>query len=420
MRKIMAPPSTLDDHTRESDSRSQLRVRFESAEELRDEFHQNIARGALFIPTVEPYGPHQTVDVTLDLAFCDRSLSLSGEVIVVVDRTLAEVGMTTAGISLRLTEAAPALRLRLEGLTGLDLAQPAPTNRAERRSSARSRSDADIVISSPNGEFSGTTANICYTGVLAFIPMVSIPVGTVVRVHLSNPVVELDLAVDGKIIHSRRCDGGVTAHGIQLHYPADRIDQVMAFIEFLQSFDRARRLAVVSGEIDASGLGAVLDMFMNTAPSGTLSVSRGKDEGKIVFSEGYILRCTVGMVSGMKALARMVRWTEGRFEFHHELQLPETPDDPQPFEAAMMVASVQADEMARIGFDASATSDTFRIDPEGRKEHYESLTELEREVLDSAAGGFNVETISDVVAAPDADIYKALLVLLDLGVIERD
>jgi hypothetical protein len=250
--------------------------------------------------------------------------------------------------------------------------------------------------------------------------MVSIPVGTVVRVRLANPVVELDLTVDGKIIHSRRCDGGVTAHGIQLHYPADRIDQVMAFIEFLQSFDRARRLAVVSGEIDASGLGAVLDMFMNTAPSGTLSVSRGKDEGKIVFSEGYILRCTVGMVSGMKALARMVRWTEGRFEFHHELQLPETPDDPQPFEAAMMVASIQADEMARIGFDASATSDTFRIDPEGRKEHYESLTELEREVLDSAAGGFNVETISDVVAAPDADIYKALLVLLDLGVIERD
>ena len=416
----MAPPSTPDDHTRESDSPSQLRARFESAEAFRDEFHQNIARGALFIPTVEPYAPHQTVDVTLDLAFCDTELSLSGEVIVVVGRALAEMGATTAGISLRLTEAASALRLRLEGLTGLDLAQLTPTSRAERRSSARSRSDVDIVISSPNGEFSGATANLCYTGVLALIPMVSIPVGTVVCVHLSNPVVELGLTVDGKIIHSRRCDGGVTAHGIQLHYPADRIDQVMAFIEFLQSFDRARRLAVVAGGIDASGLGAVLDMFMNTAPSGTLSVSRGKDEGKIVFSEGYILRCTVGMVSGMKALARMVRWTEGRFEFHHELQLPGTSDDPQPFEAAMMVASFQADEMARIGFDASATSDTFRIDPEGRKKHYESLTELEREVLDSAAEGFNVETISDVVAAPDADIYKALLVLLDLGVIERN
>jgi Tfp pilus assembly protein PilZ len=415
----MVPPSTLNDQTRNSDSPPPLLVRFESAEEFRDEFRQNIARGALFIPTVEPYAQHQTVDVTLDLAFCGETLPLSGEVIVVVDPALAKVGATTPGISLRLAEAATALRSRLEEFTGLDLEQPASTNRAERRRAPRSRSDADIVIWSPDGEFSGTTANLCYTGVLALIPMAAIPVGTVVRVHLSNPTVELDLTVDGKIIHRRRCDGGVTAHGIQLHYPADRIDEVMAFIEFLQSFDRARRLAVVSGEIDASGLGAVLDMFVNTAPAGTLSVSRGADEGKIVFSENTILRCTLGMVSGMKALARMVRWTEGRFEFHRDLQLTGEPDDAQPFDAAMMVASIQADELARIGFDASAAANTFRIDPERRKEHNGSLTELEREVLECAAEGFSVGAISDVVTAPDADIYKALVVLLELGVIDR-
>jgi Tfp pilus assembly protein PilZ len=415
----MVPQQPLLDDARESDSPPQLLVRFESPEGFRDEFLQNIARGALFVPTVEPFAPHQTVDVTLDLAFCDKTLSLSGEVIVVVDPALAKVGATTAGISLRLTEAVSALRKRLEDLAGLDLAQAAQARLADRRRAPRTDSDADIVISTPDGDFSGATANICYTGVLALIPMASIPVGTVVRVHLANPTVELDLTVDGKIVHRRRCDGGVTAHGIQLHYPADRIDEVMAFIEFLQSFDRARRLAIVSGEIDDSGLGAVLDMFVNTAPAGTLSVSRGEDEGKIVFSENYILRCTVGMVSGMKALARLVRWTEGRFEFHHDLQLSGEPDDPQPFDAAMMVASIQADELARIGFDASATSDTVRIDPDAKKKHYESLTDLEREVLECAAEGFSVGAISDMVMAPDADIYKALVVLLDLGVIER-
>jgi Tfp pilus assembly protein PilZ len=415
----MVPPQPLLDDARESGSPPQLLVRFESPEGFRDEFHQNIARGALFIPTVEPFTPHQTVDVALDLAFCGEGLSLSGEVIVVVDPALAKVGATTAGISLRLTEAVPELRKRLEDLTGLDLTQSAPAHPVDRRRSPRSDSDADIVVSTPDGDFSGATANICYTGVLALIPMTSIPIGTVVRVHLANPTVELDLTVDGKIVHRRRCDGGVTAHGIQLHYPADRIDEVMAFIEFLQSFDRARRLAVVSGGIDESGLGAVLDMFVNTAPSGTLSVSRGEDEGKIAFSENYILRCTVGMVSGMKALARMVRWTEGRFEFHHDLQLSGEPDDPQPFDAAMMVASIQADELARIGFDASATSDSFRIDPEARKAHWESLTDLEREVLECAADGFSVGAISDMITAPDADIYKALVVLLDLGAIER-
>jgi Tfp pilus assembly protein PilZ len=286
----MVPSQPLLDDARESGSPPQLLVRFESPEGFRDEFHQNIARGALFIPTVEPFTPHQTVDVALDLAFCGEGLSLSGEVIVVVDPALAKVGATTAGISLRLTKAVPELRKRLEDLTGLDLTQSAPAHPVDRRRSPRSDSDADIVVSTPDGDFSGATANICYTGVLALIPMTSIPIGTVVRVHLANPTVELDLTVDGKIVHRRRCDGGVTAHGIQLHYPADRIDEVMAFIEFLQSFDRARRLAVVSGGIDESGLGAVLDMFVNTAPSGTLSVSRGEDEGKIAFSENYILR----------------------------------------------------------------------------------------------------------------------------------
>jgi Tfp pilus assembly protein PilZ len=415
----MVPPRSQIGHTPESGSSQRLLVRFESPDDFRDAFHQNISRGALFVPTAEPYAPHQTVEVTLDLAFCKAELSLSGEVIVVVDPALARAGATTAGVSLRLSGSSSALRERLEDLTGLDLAPVAPPNLADRRRSTRSDSDADIVVTTPDGEFSGATANICYTGVLALIPVVAIPVGTVVRVHLSNPTVELDLTVDGKVIHRRRCDGGVMAHGIQLHYPADRIDEVMAFIEFLQSFDRARRLAIVSGEIDASGLGAVLDMFVNTAPSGTVCVSRGEDEGKIVFSENYILRCTVGMVSGMKALARLVRWTEGRFEFHHDLQLPGEPDDPQPFDAAMMVASIQADELARIGFDASAASDTFRVDPEARKTHYESLTDLEREVLECAAEGFSVGAVSDVVTAPDADTYKAFAVLLDLGVIQR-
>ena len=78
--------------------------------------------------------------------------------------------------------------------------------------------------------------------------------------------------VDGKIVHVQRCDGGVKAHGIQLHYPAERIDEEMAFIEFLQSFDRARRLATVSGDIGESGVSSTLEMFVSTAPRGTLVV----------------------------------------------------------------------------------------------------------------------------------------------------
>ena len=311
------------------------------------------------------------------------------------------------------------LREHLQNLTGLELDEPLSPRQSERRRKERFRSDSDVVIATCDDELSGKNANISYTGVLALLPMRSIPVGTPVRVRLSNPMVELDLGVDGRIVHSRRCDGGVIAHGIQLRYPVDRINEVMAFIEFLQSFDHARGLATVSGKVDGSELESVLEMFVHTAPSGTLVVSRGEDEGKIVFSENYILRCTVGMVSGIKALARMFRWSEGSFEFHHNLQLPEVCDDPQPFEAAMMMASVQTDEIARIGFDAFDADDGFLSYPDRLKAGRDSLSDLELEVFEYAADGFHAEAISDMIDAPDADVYKALVALLDAGAIER-
>ena len=47
----------------------------------------------------------------------------------------------------------------------------------------------------------------------------------------------------------------------------------------------------------------------------------------------------------------------------------------------------------------------------------DSLSDVEREVLDYAGEGFNVEAISDVVPASDAAVYKALSTLLDGGLI---
>jgi hypothetical protein len=278
----------------------------------------------------------------------------------------------------------------------------------------------DVVVKTADGEYAGQTANLSYSGVLALLPMTSIPLGSDVSVHLSNPVVELDLVVDGRIVHCRRCDGGAIAHGIQLHYSVERIEEVMAFIEFLQSFDRARRLATVSGALDESGLGPVLDMFVATAPSGTIVVKRGEETGRVVFSDNYLLHASVGMVQGSKALARLACWREGRFEFHHDLQLPENPDDPRPFEAAMMVASIQMDEMARIGLAAFGPNDTFSIRDDRIALHRDALTDLEREVFDYAADGFNVAAIADMVPAPDAEIFKALVVLVDVGVAERN
>jgi Tfp pilus assembly protein PilZ len=396
-----------------------LELRFDDEAEFRREFEGNLASGATFVATKTRFARRQNVDVTLDFAFCGERVSVPAEVILVVEPAFAEVSDSEPGVSVRFLGSVTELKALLESATGLDLSPSAPQHDVERRIRTRTRSDCDIVLATETEEFAGNTANISYTGVLAMLPMTSVPTGTVVRVELSNPMVELDLAVDGRIVHSRRCDGGMIAHGIQLQYPAERIDEVMAFIEFLQSFDRARRLAIVAGPVDAGGLSSILDLFAHTAPSGTLVVSHGEKQGRIVFSENYILRCTAGMATGAKALARLFLWDGGRFEFHHELQLAGAPEEPQPLEAAMMMASVQVDELRRIGIDDFHASDTFALAAPEAGPDREKLSELECELLDYVADGFTVEAISDMIPAPDAEIYRMLVGLLAAGVIER-
>ena len=398
-------------------ARKTLRVRFETAEGFRREYHQNVARGVLFVPSDDPHVPREEVDVVFDLSFCEKSTPVSGEVVVVIDPVLAEAGGTSAGISLRLTEDASELRKKLEEASGISLREQTSPRAADRRVAERSGSDADIRIDCGEGQFWGVTANISYEGVLALLWRATIPVGTAVRTVLSSPTVELELPVDGKIVHRTRCSDGMVAHGVQLQYPAHRIEEVMSFVDFLQAFDRARRLVAITGEIDDSGLGAILEMFVNTAPAGTMTVSRGEEEGKIVFSDNEILHCRLGIVSGLKALSRMFRWTDGSFEFHHDLQLSGDADVPQPLQAAMMSASVQVDEMARVADGVLDSTVTFEVVADMVDTLRDSLSDVEREVLDYAGEGFNVEAISDVVPASDAAVYKALSTLLDSGLI---
>ena len=114
-------------------ARKTLRVCFETAEGFRKEYHQNIARGVLFVPSDDPYAPHEKIDLVFDLTFCDASTVVSGEVVVVIDPVLAEAGGTSAGISLRLTEDASNLRLELEKLSGISLREKAPARVGDRR-----------------------------------------------------------------------------------------------------------------------------------------------------------------------------------------------------------------------------------------------------------------------------------------------
>ena len=82
------------------------------------------------------------------------------------------------------------------------------------------------------------------------------------------------------------------------------------------------------------------------------------------------------------------------------------------------MASVQRDEMMHIQQDTFDAGDSFLAHSDRQTAAGDSLSDLEREVLDYAGDGFTAQAISDMLSEPDADIYKALIGLLAAGVIE--
>lgn len=447
-------------HTTVCNHRVSLHVRFKDLQDFQREFAHNLKLGAIFLGTEQDFHPGAIVNVVLNLDFGGAAVSIVGEVVSVITPALAKAGDTAPGISIRLADHPFALIKRLERLSGIELEpsapmpdtalenqakppqsvapseEPTPVSMAvpaeetlenaeaaaaedDRRVFPREDSSATIHLETPHGTFPGQTANISYSGVLALIEGISIPLQTKVHVRLGDPSVELDLVVEGKVVRQTLCDNGVMAHGIQLLYPADRIDEVQSFIDFLQGFDHARKLGTIAGRLDNADLRTILELFVETSPFGTLSVNYKGEEGKITFSENKILYAMIGLVSGMKALSRMLSWKTGRFEFHPSVDLRETGEPPLAIEQAMFIASVQLDELANMDLSSFDPVGTLNVDSKKLAACKEQLNPVEKEVAGYASAGFTLDAVLDVIPDMDVEIYRALIGLRERGVLQH-
>ena len=100
------------------------------------------------------------------------------------------------------------------------------------------------------------------------------------------------------------------------------------FVEGIQSTEHMRRLGGISGAIAELGVVNLLQMFAATAPAGTLTLQGGAHEAVIGFQGGLLRFVRLGAVSGRKALACLVSWSEGSFEFHAHLDAVEPLEEP--------------------------------------------------------------------------------------------
>lgn len=401
---------------RPADGRTALRVVFATLEEFRREFATNLTRGGLFVPSTADVEMREEVTVELVLDFCSASFELPAEVVSVVPRELAQAG-GTPGIAVQILVEARALRERFTAIVG-QLSEPDPGKVVgERRRADRRPARVVARLNSGDEIYGVRTRDVSRSGALVTLEGSVVPLGECVELSLVHPGSSEELRVRGTVVRHVESEGGVTAAAIQFEAEETARPEVVKFIDDLMSVEHARRLAGINGSLDELGLANLLQSFSVCTPHGTLSVTRGPEEGRVVFDNNELLSARLGPASGIKALSRMLAWKEGSFEFHARVDDADREEAVMPLAAAILEAAAQLDEASRVEALPIANTEHLAVDDARLKSERANLDRTEGAVVDLAAAGFTVRGILDVVPENDAVILAVVNSLLARGVL---
>lgn len=392
-----------------------LRISFSEAAAFQREYLQNLVNGGVFIATDQAFELREAVRVEIDLAFCKQKLRVNGEIVHRLPREMGQVG-ATPGVAVQFEGSVQEIRQQLEPLViacGVPLVKPPEPGRP-RQPRVAARVAARIE---GGGEgIAGHTRNLSRTGALVSVQGESPSVGERVRLTLEHPTTGEEMKVNARVARQIETAGSVSAVGVEFETPAGRRQEVERFVENVQTAEHTRRLGGIRGSIGALGAQNLLQMFGTASRTGTLIFHRGEEEASVGFQGGMLRFAQQGPTTGMKALVRMLVWSEGSFEFHTRLDPVSHPEAPLPLEAALLDAVRQIDEARRI--------DSRRFPLEAKPRVTDAPTDLKGKtveaVLDLSRAGFSVQRILDVIPEPDPEIYSALNQLLDSGAISLD
>lgn len=400
---------------------TRLRLSFTDGPAFWREYEQNLKQGGLFLVTDQALELRSPVVVELDLAFSGETVYLQGEV---VDRRPPELATPAApaGVAVQLLEAVSTLRQQLGPIAAKAAppTRPAPPVAAgpERRAAPRSPARVPARVESQESTLGARTRNVSHSGALLSLEGPPVPVGATVRLTLLHPTRGETLEVDGVVARHVESEGRVAGLAVRFAPPAEEKARVERFVEELGSIEHARRLGGIMGPLEELGAVSLVQMFGASAPRGTLTLQRGEEEAVLRFEAGILRSVRLGPVSGAKALARLLAWREGRFEFHARLDA-EAPDEPLgPLDAAVIEAVRQRDELARLGPERIPAAARLRP-ARGSRGGPADAGKTQEAVLDLAAAAMPWWRILDVVPVPDAEVLAAALALLDAGALER-
>jgi Tfp pilus assembly protein PilZ len=430
-----------------------LDVSFGDPEEFEQEYTNNVANGGIFIATDREFEVRAKVNVRLKLRFLGKGITLRGEVVHVVGEELAASG-AIPGVAVQFETPAAELRELFEPLVEASRASAKPKKRAqkraqkkaqkkkekkdreetpkravvtpvrpahdERRAAPRLRARVRARVDCPGCEpIEGRTRDLSISGLLISVGNVpAIDIGEPVKVLVTNPETGAERQILGKIARHVKGEGDVVrAIGVQFYVRDDERQAVEAFLEDLSATEHTRHLGGIAGDIAEIGLINLVQTFGLASREGTLDVIRQNEEGYLAFENGNLRAASLGGTRGVKALARMLMWPDGTFEFHARID-PGLVDDetPMSLEAALLEAIRLTDESQDVDRTVYPANALIQVDTAGRDVEGD-LTKLEEAILDLATAGMNVQRILDIVPETDAEIYLAMASLTDRDLI---
>ncbi len=400
---------------------TRLRLSFADGPAFWREYEQNLKQGGLFLATDQPLELRTPVVVELDLSFRRETVYLQGEV---VDRRPPEVATSDApaGVAVQLLESVKALRAQLGPIAEAVAppkppAPPPPPVDPERRAAPRSAARVPARVESQEATLGARTRNVSRSGALLSLEGAPVPVGATVRLTLVHPTRGESLEVDGVVARHVESEGRVAGLAVRFAPGPGEDTRVERFVEELGAIEHARRLGGIVGPIEELGPERLVKMFGGSAPQGTLTLQRGDEEAVLRFEAGQLHSVRLGPVSGAKALARILAWREGRFEFHARLDAEAQDESLGPLEEAMLEAVRRRNALARLGPERIPATARLRLVRGGRGAP-PGAGKTEEAVLDLATAAMPWWRILDVIPVGDAEILAVALALLDAGVLE--
>ena len=392
-------------------------IQYATPEMLRAAFRRELIHGALFLQTQRPLESGAEVNLVLDLQFRGERIELTGRVVGV--RRATRLG-TPPGVSIRLHPSPAALRMRLEQVLGEALPEADPTPPGLTKRAPRFAARTRVELALPDRRVWGESVNISCNGLLVLIPAAPVPPGAEVALRIESPDGGAPFEIAGRVSNHARCRLCMLAVGVQFLYPLERFEEVSRFVDALRSFDHARSLASIHGSLADTSLETLLDTFCGVSDSATLWLRQGDLEGVIVYRDGMILRASAGLASGVQALARMLSWKGAGFELCPDAEVVQSAEEPLPLATALLAASVERDELARVMPEGLGPEAVFTLDSRRFAALEDSLDEFAHEVVESAALGFPLDALVDFFSARDADFFRTLTGLIHVGVLRAE